>query len=277
MRRLMMAVAAMAGIGGEAAAQGQSPIDVMVVGTYHFDNPGRDINNPKVDDVLKPARQTELEALAAALAEFKPTKIMVERLAKTADLIDPRYAEFTPADLAKNRDERVQVAYRLAHRLGQRTVYAIDEQPEDGEPDYFPFGKVAEWAKANHAEPKLKAMMAAGAAMSAEIEKLQASNSISGALAAMNSRASVERDQTLYYGLLDIGDAVQQPGAELNAMWFMRNAKIFAKLMTVAKPGDRVLVVYGNGHNYWLTHFAATTPGYRSVDPVPYLQKAAGR
>ena len=275
MRRLIMAMTAVAGMGGAASAQPAAPIEVMVVGTYHFDNPGRDLNNPKADDVLKPRRQKELEALASALAEFRPTKIMVERVAKTADLVDPRYPEFTPAELGRNRDERVQIAYRLARRLGHTTVYAIDEQPEGDEPDYFPFGKVAEWAKANQAEPKVNTMMAAGAAIAAEIEKLQASNSIGGALAAMNARETLERDQTLYYGMLAIGDAAQQPGAELNAMWYMRNAKIFAKLMTLAKPGDRVLVVYGNGHNYWLSHFAATTPGYRKVDPTPYLQRAA--
>ena len=60
-------------------------------------------------------------------------------------------------------------------------------------------------------------------------------------------------------------------------MWYLRNAKIFAKLMTVARPGDRVLIVYGSGHNYWLRHFASTTPGYRNVDPTPYLTRAARR
>lgn len=80
---------------------------------------------------------------------------------------------------------------------------------------------------------------------------------------------------TPYYSILGIGDSEQQPGAELNALWYMRNAKIFAKLMTVAEPGDRLLVVYGGGHNYWLRHFASETPGYRSVDPVPYLEEAS--
>lgn len=74
--------------------------------------------------------------------------------------------------------------------------------------------------------------------------------------------------------MLDIGDAEQQPGAELNAMWYMRNAKIFAKLMKIAQPDDRLLVVYGAGHNYWLRHFADQVPGYRSVDPRPYLDAA---
>jgi hypothetical protein len=58
-------------------------------------------------------------------------------------------------------------------------------------------------------------------------------------------------------------------------MWYLRNAKIFAKLINVAKPGDRILVVYGAGHGYWLRHFAATTPGYTSVDVTPYLKRAA--
>jgi hypothetical protein len=78
-----------------------------------------------------------------------------------------------------------------------------------------------------------------------------------------------------YYEMLAVGDTDEQPGAELNAMYYMRNAKIFAKLMKVAAPGDRILVVYGAGHNYWLRHFASETPGFKSVDPVPYLQAAA--
>lgn len=57
-------------------------------------------------------------------------------------------------------------------------------------------------------------------------------------------------------------------------MWCLRNAKILAKLQQVAKPGDRILVVYGMGHNYWLRHFAKTVRGYRNVDPTPYLEKA---
>jgi hypothetical protein len=83
--------------------------------------------------------------------------------------------------------------------------------------------------------------------------------------------------QDSYYSLLRLGDGNEQPGADLNAMWYLRNAKIFAKLINVAKPGDRVLVVYGAGHGYWLRHFASTTPGYSSIDVRPYLEKAASK
>lgn len=258
-----------------AASETPAPVEVMILGTYHFDNPGLDLANVKADDVLKPQRQKELEALSMALAEFRPTKIVVERIAKTPELLDHRYAEFVPADLGKNRDERYQIAYRLANRLGFKAVYAIDEDPGEGEPDYFPFGNVVEWAKANGAEAKLNSALDEVKAEVAEITKLQAGNPIAYVLGDLNLPDKAEQAQRWHYRLFAYGDTDKQPGADLNAMWYLRNAKIFAKLTTIAKPGDRVLVVYGSGHNYWLRHFAQTTPGYRNVDPTPYLQKAA--
>jgi hypothetical protein len=257
-----------------AAAEPQADVEVMVLGTYHMANPGLDLANVKADDVLKPQRQKELEALAAALADYKPTKIVVERIAKTPELLDHRYSEFTVADLGTNRDERVQIAYRLAHKLGQGTVYAVDEDSADGEPDYFPFGKVVEWAKANGVEARLNAELEKAKGEVERINQLQAEGSIAHVLANMNRPEQADRDQRWYYGVLNYGDTEKQPGAELNAYWYMRNAKIFGKLMTVAKPGDRILVVYGAGHNYWLRHFARTTPGFVNVDPAAYLQKA---
>jgi hypothetical protein len=270
----LVGIAALAAAGQGAAREPAANVEVMVLGTYHMNNPGLDLANVKADDVLKPQRQKELEALAAALADFKPTKIVVERIAKAPDLLDHRYAEFKPAELSANRDERFQVAYRLAHLLGQKTVYAVDEDAGEGEPDYFPFGKVVEWAKANGVEPRLNAELEAVKGEVARIERLQAEGSIAYVLASMNRPEQAEKDQRWYYDVLRYGDTDRQPGAELNAYWYMRNAKIFAKLMTVTKPGDRILVVYGAGHNYWLRHFAKTTPGYVNVDPTPYLQKA---
>lgn len=271
--RCLIGIAALLATGQAVAADTPKPIDVMVLGTYHFANPGLDLANAKADDVLKPNRQGELEALAVALAKFRPTKIMIERQAKTPDLVDPRFAEFTPAILGQNRDERVQVAYRLANRVGISTIYAIDEQPGEGEPDYFPFGKLVEWAKANGREGQLNAELDSAKTIVARIEQLQAEGSIAHVLLELNRPEQAEKDQRWYYGVLGYGDTERQPGAELNAYWYMRNAKIFAKLMTVARPGDRILVVYGSGHNYWLRNFAKTAPGYRNVDPTPYLEK----
>lgn len=251
------------------------PVQVMVVGSYHFGNPGLDINNIVADDVLKPERQAELRAVAVALAEFKPTRIMVERVVATPDLTDPVYTNFTPDMLRSERDERFQIGYRTAHLLKLRQVHAIDEQPAEGEPDYFPFAAVMEYAQAHGMGSRLAALMAKPAAEIKAFEARQKTDSIAELLIEANDPYGFQSSIGGYYEVLAIGGTQQQPGADLNAMWYLRNAKIFAKLMGLAQPGDRILVIYGSGHNYWLSHFARETPGFMSVDPTPYLRKAA--
>ena len=61
------------------------PIQVMILGTYHFGNPGLDLHNMKVDSVLTPAKQAELADVAARLAKFNPTKIAIEAFSDRVD------------------------------------------------------------------------------------------------------------------------------------------------------------------------------------------------
>lgn len=272
-----MALAAGASASAANGAQGgaPAPVEVMVVGTWHFAGSDSDLVSFSTPDILEPNRQAELERVAAALAEFRPTKIMVERVAPAPDLIDPVYAAFEPARLGTSRDERTQVGYRLAHRLGHARVYAIDEQPKDGEPDYFPFGKLVEYDRTHGRGDLMARLQARLGAMVSDFNDKKARMSIAELLADANAPARGPEWVEEYYEMLRIGDSDAQPGAELNAMYYMRNAKIFAKLMTVAEPGDRILVLYGNGHSYWLRHFAEATRGFVNVDPVPYLRRAA--
>lgn len=250
------------------------PVRVMVVGTYHFGNPGQDLNNARIAPVTTPEKQAQLAALAGRLAGFRPTAVAVERVAADPDtLLDQIYPRFDGAMLASNPDERVQIAYRLASRLGLERVYAIDEQSETR--DYFPFGAVMDWWKANGQEAAFARLNGPVAAATAELERRQHTDSIGDILADMNDPGDALNgpagQSAFYYGLMAAGDGRSQPGAALNAGWYERNARIFAKLAAVARPGDRIVVVYGAGHNYWLRHFISMTPGFELVEASPYL------
>jgi hypothetical protein len=247
----------------------------MVLGTWHFENPGQDVVNVRSDDVRVPKRQCELRAVASALGRFRPTKIMVERVAAGPGLIDSGFGGFNPAQLLERRDERVQIGYRLAHTLRHSRVYAIDEQPSEGEPDYFPFAKVMQHAQANNQMARLQAAMAHVEADKKAFEERQARTHLAALLAEANEPSPWRSGISGYYEMLSVGDTQSQPGAELNAYWYMRNAKIFGKLMTVTSPGDRVLVIFGNSHAYWLRHFAREVMGFQDIDPRPYLRRAA--
>ena len=258
-----------------ASAQPVAPIEVMVLGTYHFANPGRDLHNITADDVLSPRRQAELAAVVEALAGFRPTRVTVERQVDTPDLAVPAYSAFIAADLGRERSEVVQIGFRLARAAGLARVEGIDEQPGPGEPDYFPFGPLQTYAEAHGQAGVIGRAMEATAAAVRRFEARQRTASIAELLALMNDPDQPLASHAPYYEMLRIGDRNSQPGAELNAYWYMRNAKIFAKLVGVARPGDRIVVVYGAGHGYWLRHFARETPGFAFVDPRPYLARAA--
>jgi hypothetical protein len=251
-------------------------VQVMVLGTYHFANPGLDVVNVRSDSVLSPQRQRELDALADALARFRPTRILVEQQATGPDFELVAYRDFRPEMLQRQADERVQIGYRLAYRLGHRAVYGFDEQPDANEPNYFPLDTVRVFADEAGQSGVIDEIIALVQQNTQSIERAQATSSIAELLQTENRPDVVRRMHgRAYYGLLGIGDGERQPGAEFNAYWFMRNAKMFAKLMRIARPGDRVLVVVGGGHKFWLDHLAELTPGFERVDPMPYLEAAA--
>jgi Family of unknown function (DUF5694) len=254
-----------------AIAPEVAPIKVVVLGAYHFGNPGMDVNNIKVDDVTTDKRQAELVDVANHLAKFKPTKIAVERMGENADYSLIAYQKFTPAQLKTDSNEATQIGYRLASQLKHDKVFGIDEQSETV--DYFPYDKIQNYVKANGLEKQMAEFGSSNADESKRVELAQQTQSIRQILLGMNSKFSAAYSvSNFYYPILAFGNKDVQPGAELNAAWYLRNAKIFAKLTQVAKPGDRILIVFGAGHGYWLRHFVQNTPGYELVEATSLLK-----
>lgn len=276
MLKILAAIAALAlptAALAQTPAPEPAPIEVMILGSYHMDNPGRDVHNARIDPVTTPEKQAQLEALSEALARFRPTAVAIEREPRDlVTLLDHRYPAFTPAALLTDGDERVQIGYRLAHRLGLQRVYAIDEGDREGQPTYFPFEAVQTWAAANGRQADLDALGAEVGAMVAEMEARQRELPVAGVLAWMNDPAAIARNNGFYGAVMGFGAGDDQPGAVLNGRWYSRNAMIFAKLMQVARPGDRIVVLYGAGHAYWLRQMVSSTPGYKLVEPNAYLR-----
>lgn len=248
-----------------------APVSVLLLGTFHFGNPGQDLHNARVDDVRTPEKQAELADLAARLARFAPTKIVVEAVSDRPDLTWPRFENFTPETLTQVADERVQIGLRLAHQLGLPAVHAVDEQSDTF--DYFPFGAVQTYAQEHGQTALLERIGASIERMVKEFEAAQKTTPVRLLLARANDPAQIAAmHREGYYNFLPLGDPARQPGADLNGAWYLRNAKIFAKLTQIARPGDRVLVVFGAGHLYWLRHFVEFTPGFKLVEPNDLLQ-----
>lgn len=243
------------------AGPGPAPAQVMIIGTFHFSNPGHDLHNVKAVDVMEPKRQAELAAIARSLSRFKPTVVAVEWAAPRTTA---RYADYL-AGKAPSSNEVEQLGFRLAAAQGLKTVHGVDV---DGD---FPFEPVAKWAEKNGMGARLAASHASIAAMVEKLGELQRSGTLSATLKHMNAEANLREADAFYGDAMRYGSGDEQPGALLVSAWAARNYQICARIAQVVKPGDRVVVVYGAGHVPMLKRCLGDIPGFKIVDPGNYL------
>lgn len=236
--------------------------EVIIVGTYHFSNPGQDQHNVVADDVLAPERQQQLERIATHLQRFRPTLVAVEW---PKDLVNERYTGFLAGTLAPSRNEVVQLGFRLARLAGLRAVHGIDV---DGE---FPFEPVQAWAEKHGMADRLVALSELAQASVERITTLQREGSIGDALREMNRPERIVQDHAFYAELPRFGSGDEQPGAALLSAWNTRNVEICARLVQVLKPGDRAVVFYGAGHSFLLRQCVSQSPGLKLVEANAYL------
>src|SRR5664279_3281325 len=119
--------------------------EVMILGTYHMANPGHDMHNLTVDDVLVEKRQHELADIAASLAKFKPTQVAVESpVDNGAPAKVAKYHDYLDGKLADSRNETMQIGFRLAKQMKLPEVWGIDV---DGD---FPYEEVKKFADNGH-------------------------------------------------------------------------------------------------------------------------------
>jgi len=235
---------------------------VLLVGTYHFSNPGRDLNNVKAVDILAAGRQQEVGKVVAALARFAPTQVAVEW---PAQVVNERYAQFRAGQLPQSSNEVVQLGFRLARERGLANVHGLDVEGD------FPFEAVDAWARKHGRGAEIDALLALGAKETGHISALQDQTSIGGVLRELNTRESIERNHSFYPPMLTLGSGDDQPGVKLLSSWYTRNLEICARLLQEIKPGDRVVVFYGQGHIYLLQQCLREQAGVQLIDPLKFL------
>lgn len=256
---VMMAGAAQAGTATAPADGARAP--VLVVGTFHMSNPGRDLHNTQVDDVTAPKRQREIQSVVDGLARFHPTLVAVEW---PAGLTAERWAKYQAGTLPPSHNEVVQLGFRLAKQTGAR-VKGIDS---DGD---FPFEAVRAYAQAHGQEALLARLSAMGEKAVQTEDRMLKTGTVGGLLHFLNEPRMVDRSQTFYREVLHVGAGEDQPGAALLTAWFGRNARICAKLVQEARPNDRVVVLFGAGHAFYLRQCAREMPDFTLTEADAYL------
>lgn len=253
-----------------AAAQppDSRPARVMLLGTFHFANPGKDLVKSDVIDVRRDEAQHYLEALSHRIArEFAPTHVLLEYPAEAAEAMAERYAAYRSGEFALPVDEVYQLGFRIAEAAGLDEVTGFDVR----EPGWAAEPMLA-WAE-RHAPERRAAFDALAADYGERIDEEQRTLSLPELMLLENQPARLEENKGLYLITNDLGAGDGWSGADASASWWHRNFRMYANVQQAAQPGERVLVIAGSGHVAILADLLAADPTRVGEDVRPLLRE----
>jgi len=239
---------------------------VLVVGTFHFDYPGLDAHKTSDEDkidVLKEPKKSEVTELVNYIKKFNPNKIAIEAFENWN--ATEKLNQYKNGDHRDKRDERFQLAMRIAKELELDTLYAIDastmaEDLEKMDSSYTnALFKDFDFQSDDVYHQYVKDWLGNEDKIIPKVNLLEYFKHI-------NSKASHQYG----YGAYLVGDFKldNERGPDiLSVWWYNRNLRIFRKLQLITEnSNDRILLVFGNGHAAVLRQFLEASPEYEFVE-----------
>jgi hypothetical protein len=241
-------------------------VQVLVVGTFHFEYPGLDYNKtPEEDqiDVLKEPKKSEVTELVDYIKKFKPNKIAIEAFDKWE--ATKKLKEYKKGEHRDKRDERYQLGMRIAHELQLDTLYAIDSwglSEYMAEKDSVYIQNLFKDFDFQSDDPFNQHMMD----WYKEESKLASKTNLLNFFKMTNSKESHDYG----YGAYLVGDFKLENyrGADILSMWwYNRNLRIFRNLQKITESkNDRILMIFGNGHASVLRQLLEASPEFEFVE-----------
>ena len=249
------------------SALAEEPAQVLMLGVFHFANPGKDMVKSEQINVMTAENQEYLEQLAKRFAQFKPTAVLLEYDDDRDEVINQRYQQYLAGDFELGSNEVYQLGFRIAHAAGLDRVDSFDEGEIGWNAEPL-FAHMADHEPAM--DRRLKDLYAT---MSAQFAQDHATKTLRELLIDRNQAS----DDSLNKGSYLITNAVGREdgsfvGADAAASWWHRNFRMYARIQHLAQPGSRVLVIGGQGHTAILKDLLKDDPDRVSVDVMPYLQ-----
>ena len=224
------------------ATDPQPDADFLLVGSFHMNNPGHDVHNTKVDDVLADKRQREIAEVARLIARFKPTKIMVEADTTSQPKLDANFAASCHGKREMTRNEVEQLGFRIACEQKLPGVVAVDWNdlgPIKSEDSVDYIAAIERHGQQAQREEHLRI----GKALNDEDQRTLAQGTIGDALLRLNSPEWLRANARAYFRIGLYGTAQDPIGANWDMLWYGRNLAIFNNIVRATQPGDRVLVI----------------------------------
>lgn len=239
---------------------------VLVAGCFHFDYPGLDMQKTseinKID-VLKDPKKQEVTELINYIKKFKPNKIAIEAFPDWDAC--GKLRKYKKGEFRDKRDERYQIAMRIATELYLDTLYSIDTDGMIEDVYKADSNYVMNLAKDFDFESNDSLLNMTKNYYNYE-DQLPGKLSILNYFKHMNSKES----HRFGYGAYLVGDfrLDKHRGADFTTIWwYNRNLRIFRNIQDITNSNDdRILVLFGNGHAAILRQLLECSPEFEFVE-----------
>ncbi|MEO0425663.1 MAG: DUF5694 domain-containing protein [Pseudomonadota bacterium] len=244
------------------AAAAAAPAEVMLIGLFHFANPGLDAVKSEVIDVKTPESQAYLEALTDRIAALEPTTVLLEYNPASQDEIQGEYARYLADDFELPHNEIYQLGFRIARKSDLGEVASCDERNV-----HWQAGPLME--KLETLPARSQRVQALIKSIGEETTALHRSLPLAELLPIYNDPETDRVNKGFYLMTNDVGAGDGFEGADATASWWHRNFRMYANIQRHAVPGARVVVIAGQGHTAILRDLLADDPDRVALDVRP--------
>ncbi len=251
----------------------QEKIKVILLGTYHFNNPGNDMIKEKDRNILSKENQKDLDGLVEKISTsaYRPDQIFVESNFNEKTELNTNYQSYLKNQYHKFTDtikkerlrkyyvegETFQLGFRLAKKLKHNELYPIDSLIE------MRFDILMNEVNVN---PKLKN----------EFTKIKAAltndclskANLNEVFLCLNQKSKLDNNLGFYISFANkvmIGNDFF--GAKLVTDWYKRNLVMYSNIQNQLKSNTKsILVLVGTGHAAIFRQFFEVDNKFELVD-----------
>lgn len=245
--------------------------EVLLIGTFHYNNPGKDVAKTKSFDVLSDQSQSELKKISQKIKEYNPTKIFVEWSHNEQIELDSLYNLYVNDNYFTNqnlsdfylKNEIFQLAFRAAKEIGLKRVYGIDYSTS------FPFGEVmAAIEKANQEDLQVKINDGISKFTDDFDNKIESGISLTELTYHLNTQEMRYFSNDFHNNLMLLaGNSDDFSGANLTSEWFKRNLFMWSLIQKhTTQEDERILVLAGASHAAMFDLFISNNNNWKVVE-----------
>ncbi len=239
--------------------------EVMVMGVFHFANPGRDLVKTDQINVMSEPSQSYLQELTQRISEFQPTHVLLECEAHEWPEFQGRYQEYLNDNFELSANELHQLGFRIARLSGLSEITCYDDMSA-----IWKIEPLFEFMNENDPQ-SMAAMNSAIADVTSRVEENHKTLSLRELLKIANSPEEDRLNKDLYLLTNSVGAGDNWVGADASASWWQRNFRMYGNIQQVAAPDTRVLVIGGQGHTAIFRDFLQIDGERKAVDIIPFL------